>query len=280
MQKGISRWSFPADITLEECLSRAKAAGFDGLELSFDAEGDLDFNTTQAEAEAVRKKADAAGMGLVGVATGFHWENPLTSGDPAKRERAIAAVDKMLDIAKWVGVDAILVVPGAVDVVFMPGSEVTPYDVAWQRSRDALGGLVKKAEANRVAIGLENVWNKFLLSPLEMRDFIDSFGSEYIGSYFDVGNVLLTGYPEHWIPILDGRIKRVHVKDYRRAVGSLDGFVDLGAGDVNWPAVMSALRGIGYNGWITAEMIPAYAHFPAGTVQAAGMALEHILRIA
>lgn len=277
MQKGISRWSFPADLSLDDCLSRAKSAGFDGLELSFDGEGDLDFNTTQAEAEAVRRKADAAGMDLVGVATGFHWEHPLTSGDASKRTRGIAAVDKMLDIARWVGVDTILVVPGAVDVVFMPGSEVVPYDVAWDRSKDAIGGLVKKAEANRVHIGLENVWNKFLLSPLEMRDFIDSFGSEYIGSYFDVGNVLLTGYPEHWIPILDKRIQRVHVKDYRRAVGSLDGFVDLGAGDVNWPAVMAALRGIGYDGWVTAEMIPAYTHFPAGTVQAAGMALEHIL---
>jgi hexulose-6-phosphate isomerase len=278
VKKGISRWSLPADIPLDECLSRAKAAGFDGLELSFDGEGDLGFSTTQAEAEAIRRKADALGLDLVGVATGFLWEHPLTSGNPETRGAGIAAVDKMLDIAKWVGVDAILAVPGSVDVFFLPGGEVTPYDVAYARAKEAIGGLVKKAEANGVTIGLENVWNKFLLSPLEMRDFIDGFGSPRVGSYFDVGNVLLTGYPEQWVSILGSRIARVHFKDFKNAVGTAAGFVDLGEGDVNWPAVMAALKATGYNGWVTAEMIPAYNHFPAATLTAASVAMDHILK--
>lgn len=277
MTKGISRWSIPADIPLEDAMRRAKDAGFEGLELSFDASGDLDFNTTQAQAEHVRSLADRVGIRIAGLATGIHWENPLTSADPAKRATGIAAVDKMLDIAMWIGVDAILVVPGAVDVFFLPDAEVVPYDVAWQRSREAIGGLVKKAEANKVAIGLENVWNKFLLSPLEMRDFIDGFGSRYVGSWFDAGNVLNTGYPEHWIPILGERIKRVHVKDFKRAVGNANGFCDLGEGDVNWPAVMAALKAIGYDGWVTAEMIPTYTLYPAGTLHAASMGLDYIL---
>jgi hexulose-6-phosphate isomerase len=183
----------------------------------------------------------------------------------------------MLDIAKWLGVDAILVVPGAVDVFFLPDAEVVPYDVAYSRSREAIGGLVQKAEANRVAIGLENVWNKFLLSPLELRDFIDGFGSAFVGSWFDAGNVLSTGYPEHWIPILGERIKRVHVKDFKTAIGNGNGFCDLGEGDVNWPAVLSALKAIHYDGWVTAEMIPSYSRFPDGTALAASMALDFIL---
>lgn len=278
MKKGISRWSLPADLPLEECFRKAKGAGFDGLELSFDGEsGELTFDTTPEQAGAIRRMADDAGIGIVGVATGYLWGNPLTSGDDTKRNNGIAAVSKMLDIARWLAVDAILVVPGAVDVFFLPDSEVVDYETAWQRSREAVGGLVEKAEANGVAIGLENVWNKFLLSPLEMRAFIDSFNSPFVGSYFDAGNVLLTGYPEQWIRILGGRIKRVHVKDYRKAAGGLHGFVDLGEGDVNWPAVMKALKDTGYDGWITAEIIPPAAHCPDATLWANSVALDYII---
>jgi hexulose-6-phosphate isomerase len=274
MLKGISRWSLPPDMPLDECFRRAKQAGFDGLELSFDGEGDLGFSTTQAEAEAIRRTADTTGIQIAGLATGFLWEHSLTASIPAIRAQGISAVDKMLDIAGWLGVDAILVIPGSVDVFFLPEAEIVPYDVAWDRAREAIESLIPKAETNGVIIGLENVWNKFLLSPLELRGFIDSFGSERVGSYFDVGNTLLTGYPEHWIPILGKRIARVHVKDFRKAVGTADGFVDLGEGDVNWPAVMSALRGIGYDGFVTAEMIPAYKHIPDGTLYAASRALD------
>jgi len=119
-----------------------------------------------------------------------------------------------------------------------------------------------------VALCIENVWNKFLLSPLEMRDFIDSFNSEMVGAYFDVGNVLLTGYPEHWIRILESRIKRVHVKDFRRSVGTVDGFVDLLEGDVDFQAVKEALSDIGYDGYVTAEMLPFEPGRPEETAQA------------
>jgi hexulose-6-phosphate isomerase len=130
-----------------------------------------------------------------------------------------------------------------------------------------------------VCLGIENVWNKFLLSPLEMRDFIDSFQSEWVGSYLDVGNALATGYPEHWIRILSHRIKRVHFKDYRRAVGSVAGFVDLLSGDVHWPAVMRELRAIGYSGWIAAEMIPPvpfYKYSPEVLIQNTARAMDAI----
>jgi len=155
-----------------------------------------------------------------------------------------------------------LVVPGAVNVAFEPGSEIVEYDVAYERALSALKELAPVAEELKVSIGVENVWNKFLLSPMEMRDFIDAVGSPYVGSYFDVGNVLFCGYPEHWVKILGSRIKKVHFKDYRRNVGSLDGFVDLLAGDVDYKSVKAALDKIGYDNWVTAEMLPPYAQYP------------------
>lgn len=276
MKKAISRWSLPANLPLDECFRRAGVAGFEGLEVAFDGEGDLDFNTTQSQAEDVRALADRRGVELAGLATGFLWEHPLTSDDPEKRRKGIAAVDKMLDIAKWLGVDAILVVPGAVHVFFLPEMTPVAYDVALERSRDALAALVPKAEANQVSIGLENVWNKFLLSPTEMRDFIDGFGSDRIGAYFDAGNVLPFGYPDQWIRILGDRVRRVHIKDFKASVGTIDGFCDLLEGDVDFPAVMGALNEIGYDGWITAEM-GMYKQFPQAILPATSMAMDFIL---
>src|SRR5690606_28245567 len=132
------------------------------------------------------------------------------------------------------GVGTILVITGAVGVDFIPGCEVVQYDRAYDRALEAISKLAADAKANNVHIGIENVWNKFLLSPLEMKTFIDATGSEYVGSYFDVGNAVQNGYPEHWITILGHRIKKVHFKDYRRQAGGLHGFVDLLAGDVNY----------------------------------------------
>ncbi len=120
----------------------------------------------------------------------------------------------------------------------------------------------------QVVIAIENVWNKFLLSPLEMRDFIDSFKSNAVGAYFDVGNVLLIGYPEQWIRILGHRIKRVHVKDFKRSVGTVEGFVDLLEGDVDFTAVKEALADIGYDGYLTAELLPFTPGRPEKTARA------------
>ena len=119
--------------------------------------------------------------------------------------------------------------------------------------------LKETAEKLEIHIGIENVWNKFLLSPLEMRDFIDKINSPFVGAYLDIGNVIYSGYPEQWIKILNTRIKRVHFKDYRKAMSGLGGFVDLLSGDVNWAEVMSGFAKIGYDSWVTGEMIPPYA---------------------
>jgi len=141
----------------------------------------------------------------------------------------------------------ILCVPGTV-------SADVRYDVAYERAQAALRELAPEAEALGVFIGVENVWNKFLLSPLEMAHFVDEIDSAYVGVYFDAGNVLAYGYPQHWIEILGPRIKKVHVKDFQIAVGNLQGFANPLQGDVPWAAVRTALDGIGYSGFVTAEV--------------------------
>ena len=125
-----------------------------------------------------------------------------------------------------------------------------------------------------MAIAVENVWNKFLLSPLEMREFIDNFNTSQVGVYFDVGNVLLTGYPDQWIRILGSRIKRVHIKDFKLSVGNPDGFVDLLDGDVDFEAVKQALSEINYDGYVTAEMIP----FTPGRPEKTAVAMKKIFK--
>lgn len=153
------------------------------------------------------------------------------------------------------------------DVFFNPASEVISYAVCYKRAFDAVSKLVGNAEKTGVTLCIENVWNKFLLSPLEMRNFIDSFESRRVGSYFDIGNVLLTGYPDQWINILGRRIKRVHVKDFKKSSGTAEGFVDLGEGDVDFAAVKKALKAVKYNGYVTAEMLPFVPGRPEKTAK-------------
>lgn len=275
MKKGISIWSF-AGSTLRENLELAKAAGFDGVELALNETGELSLESTPSEIAAVADMVKELGLEIYSLACGLYWTYNYTSADPEKRERAKMITRKQLEFAQMLGCDTILVVPGAVEVAFDPG-EVVPYDVAYDRARDALRELAPYAEKCKVAIGVENVWNRFLLSPLEMAHLIDEIDSPYVGSYFDVGNVLNNGYPEHWIKILGSRIKKVHFKDYRRNSVGLGGFVDLLAGEVNWPAVMQAFSDIGYDGWYTAEMLPPYTHYPETIVYNTSKAMDSIL---
>lgn len=276
MKKGISIWSFSGG-TLAENFKLAKKAGFDGVEVALAEDGELSLTSTQAEVKKIKDEADKAGIALYSVASGLYWKYSLTSDDEKMRNKAKECVKKQLQVAAWLGCDTILIVPGAVSVSFAPELGVTDYDIVYERSLAAVKELAKEAERLKVCIGLENVWNNFLLSPLEMKDFIDKVGSPYVGSYFDVGNVLYCGYPEHWIKILGNRIKKVHFKDYRRNVGSLDGFVDLLAGDVNWKGVKLAFDKVGYDGWVTGEMIPPYSQYSETIIYNTSNAMDKII---
>jgi hexulose-6-phosphate isomerase len=284
MKKSISVWSFYGDWSFEEKLQLAKDAGFEGfeVELADEGGGPVHMGSTPADLEPVKAAAESVGIELSGVATGLYWGANAASEDADVRAKAAAILEQQIRCAAALGIDTILVVPGAVGVDFIPDAEVVPYCKAYERAQEFIKAALPLAEENGVTIGVENVWNKFLLSPLEMRDFIDSFGSANVGSYFDVGNTLATGYPEHWIKILGERIKRVHFKDWRRAVGTVDGFVDILSGDVDWAAVMAALKGAGYEGWVAAEMIPPvpfYKHCPEVLIKNTSVAMDGVFAL-
>ena len=259
MKKSISYWSFSGK-NVFQAMQTAKDAGFDGIELTLDAEGDVTMQTTAAQLAEIRSAAQALGLALPSVASSLFWAYSFTSDDPDEREQAHQAAVCEIQTAKALGADTVLVVPGSVSVEFVPERPVVAYDVCWERSLQEMKRLAPIAEEAGINIGIENVWNRFLLSPLEMRQFLDEIGSERVGAYFDVGNVVYSGYPEQWIRILGKRIKKVHFKDFRRNPGGLNSFVDLLSGDVDWQAVMQEFADIGYDDWVTGEMIPPYTH--------------------
>jgi len=283
MKKSINIWSFPGvlsgkpELSLKECMQLAKDAGFEGIELSLEEKGDVNLNSTKDDIKKILDLAKKTGIKISSLATGMLWKYTLTSNKKEIREEGKNIVKKMLEFASYLEVDTVLVIPGAVDVFFNPEAEIIPYDIAYKRAFETLSECLSLAEKYKVTIGIENVWNKFLLSPLELKDFVDKFNSEYIGVYFDVGNVLSIGYPEHWIKILGRRIKKVHIKDFRKEVGTVQGFVDLLEGDVNWKAVISSLREVGYDNYLTAEILPPYSQYPHALIYNTSKSMDFIL---
>ncbi len=261
MKLAIQNTSFPAGWSLEEIFSATSSAGFSGIELSFDSKGKVSLESSEEDLKGVKALAEKYNLELHSLTSGFYWGNSITSDDGEVRKRALEFSKSHIKAASILTCDTVLIVPGYVSVDFIPNCPIVDYDKAYERATEWLNEVKSVAEEYKVNIGIENVWNNFLLSPLEMRDFIDKADSPFVGSYFDVGNVLKTGYPQQWIKILGSRIKKVHLKDYKTKVGTLSGFVDLLSGDVNYPLVISALKEIGYDGYLTAE-IPFNPNYP------------------
>ena len=277
MKKGINIWSFPQG-TIKENLALAKKAGFEGVELALDGEGELSVKSTEKEILEIRKNAEELGLSLHSLSCSLCWDYRLSDDDKANREKAKDMIKKQLETAKILGADTILVIPGVVNAEFSAPEKKVAYDVVYDRALEGISELKLYAEALEVNMGLENVWNKFLLSPMEMRDFIDKVDSKYVGSYLDIGNTLYCSYPEDWVRILGKRIKKVHFKDYRRQAGGLHGFVDLLAGDVDYPEVVNALKEVGYDDWVSAEMIPNYKYYTETIIYNTSNAMDKILR--
>jgi len=281
VKKSISYWAFPGGLEgsmdIGEAFRLAREMGFEAMELCIGETGALSLKTTKKECMAIRGIAEKAGVEISSICSGVFWSYNFGCNAKSDRDKTEKAVKQMLQIGNWLGVDAMLYIPAAVDVFFNPAAEVIPYDVVRQRAIEGTKKVLKTAEKMKVSLAVENVWNKFLsMSPIEMRDFVDSFGSPCVGCYFDVGNVLAFGYPEQWIRILGSRIRRVHFKDFKKAVADVNGFCDLLEGDVNWPEVVKALREIKYSSYCTAEMIPCYAHYPLVRVANTSRAMDAI----
>src|SRR5437667_7486012 len=244
MRKGLSQIILGGQWVMADGVKRCRGIGYEGFEILMTDGGELTPEAGEAEYREVRRIGEAAGIAYTSLCGGSKQGRSLTADDPADRELGIAMHTKLLEAAAALGIDTVLTTGGGV-------SSAVPYDVAYERLEAGLRALAPVAERTRVNLALENVWNKLLLSPLEARDLIDRIGSEYVGWYFDTGNVVIYGYPEQWIRILGPRIKKVHFKDFRR-----QGYVwtQLMDGDVDWPAVMRELRSIGYDDFVIGEV--------------------------
>lgn len=250
IKKGLSIWVFPRNKPVREALKLARDAGFDGVEVAFYEKGEISFDSSPEQMRKLSEDAKAMGIEIVSLATGEGWNYPLSSDDANQRERGKAIIRKTLELAEGLGVDSILVVPALVGRVSQP-QMVVRYETAWQRSSEAIRELIPVAEKHKVCISVENVWNRFLLSPLEMRAYVDQFRSPWVQAHLDIGNVLRYGYAQDWILTLGPRIKRVHVKDFNMG---RDAFVNLLEGDLDWRAAMAALRQVNFRGHLIAEL--------------------------
>lgn len=245
------KWSMVEEpnLSILEKFQLLSDLGFDGVEL--DAPNEL----PSAEILAAR---DRTGLAIPGVVNSMHWKAPLTDADPAVRATSVQAILTALDNAKEYGASTVLVVPGVVNAK-------TSYKQAYEVSQNELRRVLDHAEDTGVSIAIENVWNDFLLSPLEAARYVDEFKSSRVGWYFDVGNILRYGSPTDWVEALGSRILKVDVKEFSlermNSLGPWKGFdVALGDGSCDWAAVNTALLASGYSGWASIEMAGGNRH--------------------
>lgn len=231
------------DLSILDKFKLLKDLGFDGVELE---------TPNNLPMKEVLQARDKTGLEIPGVVCGATWKSQLSHRDPAVRAEGVRLVKQSLNDCKQYGGTTVLVIPGVV-------GEETSYQDAYVRSQEEVKKLFSEVEKTGIKIAFENVWNNFLLSPLECAKYVDEINHPMIGWYFDVGNVVRYGWPEHWIEVLGKRIMKLDVKEYSRKIhfeeGAWKGFdVELLEGDCNWPAVNAALRKIGYSGWGSAEV--------------------------
>ena len=231
----------PRKLGYEERFGIARDAGFEGIEMMTVAAED--------EAARIRDAAQKTGLRIHSVMNSDHWRYPLSSGDPQVVDRSVRGMETSLRNAALWGADAVLLVPAVVDAQ-------TSYRDAWTRSQQVIRErLLPLARELKVIIAVEEVWNKFLLSPLEFARYVDDFASPFVKAYFDVGNVVLFAYPQDWIRTLGSRIVKIHLKDF--ALDRKEGrfhWRNLGEGEIDWPEVRKALAEVGYSGFVTTEL--------------------------
>lgn len=284
MKKSINLWAFPypEKMNLEQCLRLAKSAGFDAIELNYDLDNDLSPKSGAKEYAAIRALADKIGIQISGLCSFLFWPYPLTANDNAKRARGFELAAKMTQAAHDLGVENLLVVPGAVNIPWRTDYEPVPNDVCDKRAREAIAKLLPNAEKLKVKLNIENIFfNGYLMTPGEMIDFVDSYKSEYVKVHFDTGNIMMFQFPEHWIKILGKRIQNVHLKEYTKKGTdySLETFRPLLDGTTNWPAVMESFEQTGYRGYLTFEYFHPYSHFPEALIYQTADSLDRLLGI-
>jgi L-ribulose-5-phosphate 3-epimerase len=238
IRKAVLFSMLPKDMPLLDRFQLAREVGFEEMECHTEQD--------EAQAEAIKKAADTAKLRIHSVMNSDHWRYPLSSSDADVVGRSVKGMHTSLRNAKLWGADTVLLVPAVVDAK-------TSYGDAWKRSQQEIRKLIPMAQDLKVVIAVEEVWNKFLLSPLEFARYVDDFKSPWVKAYFDVGNVVLYGYPQDWIRTLGSRIVKLHLKDFQFKKRVAE-FVPLRDGEVDWKDIHKALGEIGYKGSATVEL--------------------------
>jgi hexulose-6-phosphate isomerase len=231
----------PKELSYAERFTLARDVGFEGIEMQT-----ID---KPEEASEIREASQKTGLRIHSVMNMDHWRLPLSSSDPAAVSGSVKGMETSLRNAAMWGADTVLLVPAVVDAA-------TSYKDAYTRSQRVIRDrLLPLAKDTKVVIAVEEVWNKFLLSPLEFARYVDEFESPWVRAYFDVGNVVLYALPQDWIRTLGARIVKIHLKDFNfdRRNGRF-AWKNLGEGDIDWPDVRRALNDIKYTGFVTTEL--------------------------
>ena len=238
IKKAVEFSMLPQSLSIQEAFQLAKDCGFEEIECPTTPE--------QARADEMLAASKKSGVRIHSVMNQAHWKYPLSSPDPAEVEKSMEGMRASLNNAKLWGADTVLLVPAVVN-------PQVSYAQAWERSQRQIRKLIPIAQESKVVIGIEEVWNKFLLSPLEFARYIDSFESPWIKAYFDVGNVAINGYPQDWIRVLGKRIVKLHIKDFKFEK-NVATWMALKEGTIDWHAVYGALAEINYKGTATVEL--------------------------
>jgi len=244
IRKAVLYSMLPANLSILDRFQLAHAAGFEQIEC-----GTTD---DEKEAEELLAASKKSGVRIHSVMNRDHWKYPLSSGDPEAVAKSVECFKTSMRNASLWGADTVLLVPAVVNAT-------TSYQDAWQRSQTQIRKLIPLAAELKVIIAVEEVWNKFLLSPIEFARYVDEFQSPWVRAYFDVGNVVISGYPQDWIRTLGNRIVKLHLKDFtfrqdpsiKKRVAD---FVMLREGEIDWKAVYQALADVGYRGSATVEL--------------------------
>jgi len=241
LRKAVYVGMLPKELGYLDKFKLAVEVGFEGVEVGTISDA--------AVAAEIKEAATKSGLKIHSVMNSLHWKFPFSSADPKVVASGVQGMEASLRNAKLWGADAVLLVPGVVNAE-------TSYKDAWARSQMVIKEhVVPLAAELKIVVGIENVWNKFLLSPLEMARYVDEFKSPWVKAYLDVGNMLFYGFPQDWVRTLGKRLVRIHVKDFQLDRGKGQFFwKNLGEGDVDWPEVRKALDEVGYQGWVTTEI--------------------------
>ncbi len=247
MKVGLSGIITPSEWSYEETLDKARDAGYEAFELAFRDDRDTKFDTmTDEKISDMVRMAEDRGIELCSAVGSGEPRPDIMTCDEGKRRQSVEDIKRILEVVAKFGIDTWLLVPGRV-------SEECHYDDAYYNAREALLDLAPFAQEVGVHVGVEYVWNHFLLSPMEFSRFLGEIGSPYVGLFFDTGNMVIQSYPEQWVKIVGDGIVKVHFKDFQRKGYEWKPLLE---GDVNFPAVMEELRNVGYDDALISEVAP------------------------